>query len=295
MIIALFFGIFVASVQSFIPTAFAKNWGTKLLQFAIVLLGFRLSFADLSTALYHGLPLTAGSLVFIFVLSALLSRVRYFSALTSPLSDLIAAGTAICGGSAIAALSPIVRAKAEEISASLAVVFLLNSIAAVVFPILGIWLGFQADQFGLWAAIAIHDTSSVIAASSVFAPGALEVATATKLTRTLWIVPVGLWFQWRYSKKNGGATAGIRVPAFIPGFVAAVLGGEWLRGSSVGDLVVPFMKHISMIGFVGGLFFIGAASPVQKLRLIGLRAIAFASVLWVANGVLSAAVITLQK
>jgi len=193
-------------------------------------------------------------------------------------SSLITFGTAICGGSAIAAMAPVIKARDEEIAISLATVFTLNAAGLVLFPLIGRLLGMPQEVFGVWAALAIHDTSSVVGAAASYGTIALAVATTVKLTRALWITPVALAFSLH--RKTGGK---IKIPFFILGFIAAAL----LRS------VFPEMEGIwgkffflSRRLLVATLFLIGAGLTREVLKKVGSRPFFQGLILWVmASGV----------
>jgi uncharacterized integral membrane protein (TIGR00698 family) len=185
---------------------------------------------------------------------------------------LISVGTAICGGSAIAAIGPSVGAKEEEMSVSLGAVFTLNACALLTFPTLGQWLGLSQEQFGLWAALAIHDTSSVVGASTEYGAAALAVATTVKLVRALWILPLSIAASW-FRRKD----VKVRYPWFIPCFCVAVLLNSHL------ELARPLfdrLHHVSRLGLSVTLFLIGSGISSAALRKLGVRVMLQAVALW---------------
>jgi uncharacterized integral membrane protein (TIGR00698 family) len=252
-----------------------KSGGKTLMQVSIVALGFALDPHAVERAGSQSLVVTFLSLLGIMVVAFFVSRVLKVNATTG---SLIAAGTGICGGSAIAAMSPVVGATSAETAVALATVFSLNAVALFIFPPLGHWLALTPEQFGWWAAIAIHDTSSVVGAAAQFHPDSVAVAITTKLTRALWIVPMvfGTSFvmKWRGDKTgNGKAT----VPLFIFLFVAAV----------ILHAVLPEMPEVyGGINAVGkailkiAIFLIGAQLTRSMLRSVGARSLALGVILW---------------
>ena len=252
-----------------------KSGGKTLMQVSIVALGFALDPHAVERAGSQSLVVTFLSLLGIMVVAFFVSRVLKVNATTG---SLIAAGTGICGGSAIAAMSPVVGATSAETAVALATVFSLNAVALFIFPPLGHWLALTPEQFGWWAAIAIHDTSSVVGAAAQFHPESVAVAITTKLTRALWIVPMvfGTSFvmKWRGDKTgNGKAT----VPLFIFLFVAAV----------ILHAVLPEMPEVyGGINAVGkailkiAIFLIGAQLTRSMLRSVGARSLALGVILW---------------
>ena len=197
---------------------------------------------------------------------------------------LVSVGTSICGGSAIAAAAPALKAKAHEIAMASATVFALNAIALLIFPAVGHWLGFSQEQFGFWAALAIHDTSSVVGACFQYGDNALEVGTVVKLARALWIVPVTLFLSCFIADKSDGEgrKLKLRIPWFIPGFLIAAALVTWLpvlRGAG------GWIKEISKYLMILTLFLIGANLNRDKLKELGLRPVLLGVILWLILGV----------
>ena len=186
---------------------------------------------------------------------------------------LISAGTAICGGSAIAAIAPIVKAKPNQISIALGVVFTLNSVALLVFPAIGNWLHMSQHDFGLWCAIAIHDTSSVVGAANKYGAEALQVATTVKLARALWIIPLSLITAVLF--KNNESK--IKIPWFIGYFILAICLNTYFP---LAQKLSPFIVNISKAGLTLTLFFIGAGLSLKIIQNIGIKPLVMAVVLW---------------
>lgn len=192
---------------------------------------------------------------------------------------LVSVGTAICGGSAIAAAAPILEADEHELTVSLGTVFLLNGLALLVFPWIGRWAGLTEEQFGTWAALAIHDTSSVVGAAMAYGPLALERATAIKLARALWIVPLGLALGWARTRGAGEARRAPPRPWFILGFVAVAALATWAPALRPAGAVIAAGARRAM---VLTLFLVGAGLSRPALRQVGARPLLMGSVLWVA-------------
>jgi len=241
-----------------------------LLQISVVGLGFGLNFGEVIKAGKTGVMFTVvsifGTLAAGYIIGKLLN-------VTRNTSHLISTGTAICGGSAIAAIAPIINANEHEISVSLGTVFILNSIALFLFPAIGHFFGLTQNQFGVWAAIAIHDTSSVVGAAARYGQEALRVATTVKLTRALWIVPLSLIAAVVFKNK----TAKVSPPYFILFFVLASIAVTLLPafGTSYGWLV-----HLAKIGLTITLFLIGAGLSRETLKAVGLKPILLGIILW---------------
>jgi uncharacterized integral membrane protein (TIGR00698 family) len=188
-------------------------------------------------------------------------------------SFLITAGTAICGGSAIAAIAPITNASEEEIAVSLGTVFLLNSVALLTFPAIGTALHLTQTQFGLWAALAIHDTSSVVGATAKFGAVALAVGTTVKLARALWIVPLSVGTAMANKRK-----ARIHWPWFILFFCLAAVANTYVHTF---QMFYPNLKHLGVIGLTVTLFLIGTGLSKKTLQEVGVRPLLQGILLWI--------------
>lgn len=249
-----------------------NNTATKwLLKIAVVGLGFGINISQAVQAGQQGIKLTALSITIIFVIGYIIKKIF---PINSVITHLISSGTAICGGSAIAAVSPIINATEKEISIALGAVFLLNSIALFIFPPIGHLLGLSQYQFGLWAAIAIHDTGSVVGAAAIYGSEALKVATIVKLARALWIVPVALVTMFFFKGSNNKITA----PWFIGFFILAMLINSYIPAfSSFSGPIVAIARSVLVIT----LFLIGAGLSVEKLKEAGVYPLALAVILWI--------------
>ena len=252
-----------------------KSGGKTLMQVSIVALGFALDPHAVERAGSQSVMVTFLSLLGVMSVAFVVSRLLKIKATTG---SLIAAGTGICGGSAIAAMSPVVGASSMETAVALATVFSLNAVALFIFPPLGHLLGLSPEQFGWWAAIAIHDTSSVVGAAAQFHPDSVAIAITTKLTRALWIVPMvfGTSFimKWRGDKTGSGKAS---VPLFIFLFVAAVMLHAFLpEMQKVYDVINSAGKAVLKVA----IFLIGAQLTRQMVRSVGLRAMALGIILW---------------
>lgn len=248
-----------------------------LLKASVVGLGFGMELNSALSAGRDGFWLTVASITLVLTLGFVIGKRLKMPRRTS---HLVASGTAICGGSAIAAVAPAVKASEKEISVSLGVVFLLNAIALVVFPAIGHLLDLSQHQFGLWSAIAIHDTSSVVGAASAYGDEALAVATTVKLARALWIIPVSLLSAILF-KSNGKK---ISIPWFILLFILAMLANTYLP--FVGSFS-PAVTAISKRALVLTLFLIGASLSVEKIKSVGWKPLALGIALWVTVSILS--------
>lgn len=256
----------------------AKKWSSLLLQLSVILLGASLNFHAVINQGSDGALITFLSILFIFLLGYLGSRVLKVD---RQQGQLITMGTAICGGSAIGALSPVIKAETMAITVSIGVVFLLNSLAVFIFPFVGNIFELTQEQFGLWAALAIHDTSSVVAASAIYGTQALEIATTVKLIRALWIIPITLFF----SLFSRGSTKGkITIPWFIFGFLAVSMLFTFVQ---IPESFKNSVKEFSKIGFSITLFLIGLTFDYKKIKAVGLNPLLLGIGLWIIVSVLS--------
>ena len=258
----------------------AQTWTHHLLPLAVVGLGADMNLRAVAKAGLHGLGYTALSILLVLALGWWLTRLLKVERDTGLL---IAVGTAICGGSAIAAVAPVLRSRDHEISVALATVFLLNAAALVIFPSIGHLAGLGQEAFGLWSALAIHDTSSVVGAGLAYGPRALEVATTVKLARALWIVPLTLGIGWIVARRQDAPldAPSMKKPWFIVGFLAVAA-------------LVTFMPVLSFPGHIVALtarrvlvltlFLIGASLSRTALRDVGLRPFLLGLLLWLIVG-----------
>lgn len=243
-----------------------------LLQASVVGLGLGMNVHSALKAGSKGFVFTIVSIVTTMTLGLLLGRLLKISHKTA---YLISGGTAICGGSAIAALSPIIRAKENQVSVALGTVFALNSVALFLFPFLGHMLHLTQDQFGLWAAIAIHDTSSVVGAGSHYGPRALEVATTVKLARALWIIPLSFLSSFWFRNRKGK----ISIPYFIVYFIIAMLINTYVPG--VSHYGGTFVVYLAKLGLTLSLFLIGSGLSLDVFKKVGFKSFLLGICIWV--------------
>jgi uncharacterized integral membrane protein (TIGR00698 family) len=224
----------------------------------------------------HGLGYTAVSLALVLSGGLLLARLLRVD---RPTALLISVGTAICGGSAIAAVAPVIRAREHEVSVALATVFLLNSAALLVFPAVGHAAGLGQGPFGLWAALAIHDTSSVVGAGMAYGAHALEVATTVKLARALWIVPVTFALGLIVARGRSTSDAGpVKKPWFIAGFLVAAALVTYVPALQAPGKAVAMVANRAL---VLTLFLIGAGLSRESVRTVGARPFVQGLLLWI--------------
>ena len=241
-----------------------------LLQASVVGLGFGMNLETVVSAGRSGLLFTILTIAGTLLAGWLIGRLMRINRSTV---HLISAGTAICGGSAIAAVGPVIGASDEEMSVSLGTVFILNSVALFLFPAIGHALGMTQTEFGIWAAIAIHDTSSVVGAASAFGAEALQIATTVKLTRALWIVPLTLLTGAMFHRRGWR----VAFPWFIALFVVASVIRTWVPApDGTWDLLV----RVARTGLTVTLFLIGSSLSRRSLAAVGVRPLLLGLVLW---------------
>ena len=271
--VALFVGLAFALLCGQAYPKFNKKVSKKLLQYSVVGLGFGMNLHASLASGKEGMLFTIISVMGTMILGMFIGR--KLLKVNRDTSYLISSGTAICGGSAIAAVGPVIKAKDSDMSVALATIFVLNAIALFIFPVFGNWLGLTQQEFGTWAAIAIHDTSSVVGAGAAYGEEALQVATTIKLTRALWIIPLALATSVIF--KNGGKK--INIPWFILWFVVAILINTYLLDSvpEVGKTIAGLARK----GLIVTMFFIGASLSTDVLKAVGIKPLLQGVLLWV--------------
>ncbi len=256
---------------------FNKKTSKYLLQVAVVCLGFNMNLQESLKSGSEGMLFTVVSVVGVMALGVL---VGYWLHINRKTAYLISSGTAICGGSAIAAVGPVLKANENEMAVSLGVIFILNSLGLFIFPPLGHIFEMTQQQFGTWAAIAIHDTSSVVGAGEAYGEEALQIATLIKLTRALWIIPLAIATMFIFRDK----TAKISIPWFIFIFVLAMVVNTYV---ALPAWFVSSMVWIAKRGMVVTLFLIGASLSIASIRSVGVKPLLQAVLLWVVISVSS--------
>jgi uncharacterized integral membrane protein (TIGR00698 family) len=266
--IALLFGILFVNI--FGKVLETDTFVKKLLQYSIVGLGFGINLNTAIEAGSQGFLFTVSTIALVMIFGLFLAKILKID---KTIAQLISAGTAICGGSAIAAVAPILKANSKQTSVALGIVFVLNAVALFIFPEIGHFFNLSQNQFGIWSAIAIHDTSSVVGAASKYGNEALQIATTVKLARALWIIPLAFLISI-FTKSEGK----IKIPYFIGFFVLAILAGTYL----------PFLQNFnSIISEISrdtlkvALFLIGAGLSLQNLKNIGIKPLLLGIILWI--------------
>lgn len=275
--VALFLGLAFALTCGQAFPVFNKKASKYLLQYAVVGLGFGMDLHASLASGKEGMEFTVLSVAGTLLIGWFIGR--KCMKINRNTSYLISSGTAICGGSAIAAVGPVLKAKDSEMSVALGTIFILNAIALFLFPAVGHALGMSQEDFGTWAAIAIHDTSSVVGAGAAYGEEALRIATTIKLTRALWIIPVALITSFIFKSKGQR----ISIPWFIFFFILTMLLNTYLLGSSetgiaIGNAINGFARKILTIT----LFFIGASLSRDVLKSVGARPLLQGILLWAA-------------
>lgn len=269
----LFIGLAYALLCGQAFPAFNRKVSKSLLQYAVVGLGFGMNLHESLASGREGMLFTIVSVVGTMFIGMLIGY--KLLRVDRDTAYLISSGTAICGGSAIAAVGPVIKAKPSSMSVALAIVFVLNAVALFIFPAIGHWLGLTQQEFGTWAAIAIHDTSSVVGAGAAYGEEALQIATTIKLTRALWIIPLALATSFIFKSDGRKVT----IPWFILYFIIAIVLNTYVLDAvpSLGQAVSGLARKCLTLT----MFFIGASLSTDVLRSVGLKPFAQGLFLWI--------------
>ncbi len=268
---ALFMGLIVAQFIGH-PFLHLNQKATHLLlQVSVVGLGFGMNVHSALKAGKEGIFFTIISIIGTLILGTILGKLFKIDIKTS---HLVSCGTAICGGSAIVAISTVINAEEKQISVALGTIFILNSVALFVFPLIGHYFNLNETQFGLWCAIAIHDTSSVVGAASKYGTHALEVATTVKLARALWIIPVAIGTAVVFRNRS----TKIKIPYFIGFFILAMIINTYVPGVQA---IAPILVTVAKTGLTLTLFLIGAGLSNKVLKAVGIKPFLQGVILWV--------------
>lgn len=275
--LALLIGLLYAMVFNNPFPKFNKKASKYLLQASVVGLGFGMNIIESLKSGYDGMIFTIVSVFGVMILGVTIGYLLHINRKTS---YLIASGTAICGGSAIAAVGPVIKANENEMAISLGVIFILNAIALFIFPPIGHYFNLTETQFGTWAAIAIHDTSSVVGAGEAFGATALQTATLIKLTRALWIIPLALITMMFFRDKSRK----ISIPWFIFLFIIAMIINTYCYlPQEISKSIIWLAKR----GLVITLFMIGASLSISSIKNVGFKPLLLAIALWIIIGISS--------
>jgi len=242
-----------------------------LLQVSVVGLGFGMNVTSALKAGKEGILFTIVSIIGTLVIGFFMGK---FLKIEKKTSYLISTGTAICGGSAIAAISPVIKAEEKQISVALGTIFILNSVALFLFPFIGHQLNLSQSQFGMWSAIAIHDSSSVVGVASKYGPQALEIATTVKLARALWIIPVAFLSTFIFKNKDSK----VKIPYFIGLFVLAMIANTYIPFIQQYN---HYLTNIAKAGLTLTLFLIGCGLNRKTISSVGFKPLIQGVILWV--------------
>jgi uncharacterized integral membrane protein (TIGR00698 family) len=270
--ISLFLGISLAFICKVPDDFFTKKYGSKILQIGIVFLGGSLS---LGTVYETNSDFFLWISFYVLVAFGAVIFLGKILGVSEKLSFLLASGTAVCGGTAIASVAPIIRAQPEDLTTAITIVFLLNAIAVLFFPLSNSLLDLGNRQFGAWAALAIHDTASVVGAASSVSEISVEVAATLKVARTIWIVPLVIFSAWIYRSKNES----FGLPIFVVFFILATVLNSVFQPN---EITTDYLKLINRICLLIGLFCIGTQISKESLSQLKFKPIALASIVWLA-------------
>lgn len=279
--VALFIGIILSLTVGVPYSKFAKKTSKYMLQASVVGLGFSMNLYQSLQSGKEGMLFTIISVVGVMVLGVLLGKLLKINKKNS---YLVASGTAICGGSAIAAVAPVIDADENDTSLALATIFVLNAVALFIFPVIGQMLELSQEQFGTWAAIAIHDTSSVVGAGAAYGDESLKVATTIKLTRALWIIPLAFVSAFIFKTKGRKAS----IPWFIVLFVIAMIINTYLP---LPQIVTQNIVLVAKRVMAATLFLIGCGLTIGVIKKVGVKPLMLGVILWVIISVTTLAVV----
>ena len=268
--LSLFLGILLALIYKLPEGFFTQKYGSKILQTGIVFLGGSLS---IGTVYQTNSDYFVWISIFVVLSFAAVVFLGRLMGVSKKLSFLLASGTAICGGTAIASVAPSIKAKPEELTTAITIIFLLNAIAVLAFPLSNEYIKLNDVQFGAWAALAIHDTASVVGAASSVGEVSVEVAATLKVARTIWIVPLVIFSAWLYRNKNDG----FGLPIFVVFFIVAALLNTIFQPN---EAIVEYLKFINRICLLTGLFCIGTQISRESLALLEFKPITLAIAIW---------------
>jgi uncharacterized integral membrane protein (TIGR00698 family) len=268
--ISIFLGIIFLIILKPEDNFFSRRVGTTPLQIGIVLLGTTISLSYAWNVSANYLPWISLFVLGSFCTGLILGKIL---GIHHRLAFLLSSGAAICGGTAMAAMAPIIKAKPQELLIAMTIVFLLNAIAIILFPIIGHYLEMSNFQFGAWSALAIHDTSSVIGSAMIYSEESAQVAATLKLGRTIWIIPLILFSNWIINRKAETT----KFPIFILFFIFAILLNTFIGFS---EIILEILKISSQSFLMLGLFCIGTQFNINDLKSISLKPLVLALILW---------------
>ena len=270
-VVSLFLGIFYSFSFNLPRDYFTKKYGSIFIQIGIVVLGLSISLTKAYAISSSFLPYISLYVLTIFLLGIFLGNLFGIDKKTTLL---ISSGTAICGASAMAAIAPIIKANSNQLLISITIIFLLNSLAIIIFPYVGTYLSMNHDMFGAWIALSIHDTSSVVGAAMVFGENSIESASTLKLGRTLFLIPLIIFLSYKFKNND---SKNIKFPFFVIFFVISICLGTFLNFN---EQILIYIKLLSQLFLLIGLFFIGSQINLNSLFVIKPNTIFLALLLW---------------
>ncbi len=281
-LVALVMGSLLVLVFKFPSNYISKSVATNLLQVGIILIGFTISLSSATEIAFKYFPYISAFVILIFFIGLFLANLFKVD---RSLGILIASGTAICGATAMAAISALIKAKPKDLFAALTIIFVFNAIAIGIFPLIGAAIGMNFESFGAWSSMAVHDTGSVIGTAIAFGGYAVETATILKLSRTIWLIPLIIILGIFYQNKSKP-----KFPIFILLFIIAIASGTILEFN---QNTIFFIDSISKIFLIAALFCIGTQITFEAIKEINLKNFLFALSLWMIALVLSYLIINL--
>ena len=268
-VLALMLGIIFVSIKSH-RNLIAPSLGTKLLQAGIIIIGLTTTSSTAINLISEFFLQVSLFVIAVFLIGILLAKAFKIN---NSLGLLISSGTAICGATAIAAIAPIIKSKPKELLIALSIIFIFNAIAIVAFPLIGQSLEMSYEQFGVWSAMAIHDTGSVIGAAMSYGGNSAEVAATLKLGRTLWLIPLIIFLSI-----SNNENANVKLPIFVMIFILAIFMGSIFN---IKDEILVVFNHLSDALIIAALFCIGAQINFNSIKQTNIKVISFAFVLWI--------------
>ena len=268
-VLALMLGIIFVSIKSH-RNLIAPSLGTKLLQAGIIIIGLTTTSITAINLISEFFLQVSLFVIAVFLIGILLAKAFKIN---NSLGLLISSGTAICGATAIAAIAPIIKSKPKELLIALSIIFIFNAIAIVAFPLIGQSLEMSYEQFGVWSAMAIHDTGSVIGAAMSYGGNSAEVAATLKLGRTLWLIPLIIFLSI-----SNNENAKVKLPIFVMIFILAIFMGSIFN---IKDEILVVFNHLSDALIIAALFCIGSQINFDSIKQTNIKVISFAFVLWI--------------
>ena len=268
-VLALMLGIIFVSIKSH-QNLIAPSMGTKLLQAGIIIIGLTTTSSTAINLISEFFLQVSLFVIVVFLIGTLLAKAFKIN---NSLGLLISSGTAICGATAIAAIAPIIKSKPKELLIALSIIFIFNAIAIVAFPLIGQSLEMSYEQFGVWSAMAIHDTGSVIGAAMSYGGNSAEVAATLKLGRTLWLIPLIIFLSI-----SNNENAKVKLPIFVMIFILAIFMGSIFN---IKDEILVVFNHLSDALIIAALFCIGSQINFDSIKQTNIKVISFAFVLWI--------------